>query len=140
MVLFGFLYISSMPLANLLERTELFGVSQEILEQMYLALSDLVTLIASVATHFHQAIRDMSTQSVSISIYSTFSAQIKSFHERCEGIAQSMWRHQVLAGDIEPEAGMALIPCERVSSSNSYAAWVCPVILFLTTVMYLISV
>ncbi len=106
MIVFGFLYINSIPLVNLLERTELFGVSQEILEQLSLALSDLVTLVANVATHFHEAIRQSSTQSVSINMYSTFSAKIKSFHERCEDIALSMWRHKVLADDMDPDAGI----------------------------------
>ena len=105
MILFGFLYINSIPLVNLLEQTELFGVSQEIQEQLCQALSDLVTLVASVAMHFHAAIHDASTQSVSINIYSTFSSQIKTFHDRCAAIAQSMWRHQVLAGDMDPDAG-----------------------------------
>ena len=105
MILFGFLYINSIPLVNLLEQTELFGVSQEIQEQLCQGLSDLVTLVASVAMHFHAAIHDASTQSVSINIYSTFSSQIKTFHDRCAAIAQSMWHHQVLAGDMDPDAG-----------------------------------
>jgi hypothetical protein len=105
MVVFGFLHINSIPLANLLERVELFGVSPEVLEQLSLALTDLVTLVADVATHFHEAIRHATSRSVSINIYSTFSPHIKSFREHCEEIAQSMWRHQVLADDMDPDAG-----------------------------------
>lgn len=105
MIAFGFLYINTIPLANVMERAELFEVSQEMREQLCLALSDLVTLVASVAARFQEAIREAQSQSVSINLYSTFSTQIKSFHERCEEIAQSMWRHQVLADDMDPGAG-----------------------------------
>jgi hypothetical protein len=120
MVVFGFLYINSIPLANLLERVELFGVSPELLEQLSLALADLVTLVASVATDFHEVIRDATSQSVSINIYSTFSPHIKSFRNHCEEIAQSMWRHQVLAADMDPDAGtmpMAFRPTSSLGSS-----------------------
>ena len=105
MVSFGFFYTMSMSLVNLLERTELFSVSQDIREQLVLALSDLVTLVASVATHFHKAIRGASTASVSIDIYTTFSGQIKTFQERCEKIAESVWRHQLLAEGLDAERG-----------------------------------
>lgn len=105
MISFGFFYSISMSLVNLLERTELFSVSQEIREQLVLALSDLVTLVASVATHFHKAIQDASTASVSVNMYSSFSDQIKAFHERCEKIAQSMWRHQLLVDNLDTDKG-----------------------------------
>ncbi|RDW79099.1 NACHT domain protein [Aspergillus mulundensis] len=82
MISFGFFYSISMTLVNLLERTELFGVSQEIQEQLILALSDLVTLVASVSTHFHKAIRGMTTASVSVNIYRTFPGQIETFQQR----------------------------------------------------------
>lgn len=103
---FGFFYSTSMVLVNLLERIELFNVSHEIREQLVHALTDLVTLIASVATHFHKAISGMTTASVSIDIYETFSGQIQTFRDRCEGIAESMWRYQLLKENIEGEKGM----------------------------------
>lgn len=103
---FGFFHSTSMGLVNLLERTELFGVSQEIREQLVLALSDLVTLVASVATHFHKAISGMTTDSTSIDIYEVFSIQIHTFTDRCEKISESMWRHQLLRENFEGEKGM----------------------------------
>lgn len=111
MVAFGFFYTMSMSLVNLLERTELFSVSQDIREQLVLALSDLTTLVASVATHFHKAILGASTTSVfSIDIYATFSGQIKTFQERSEKIAESMWRHQLLAENLDAERGNSSLP------------------------------
>jgi hypothetical protein len=105
MTSFRFFYTLSMSLVNLLERTELFSVAQEIREQLVLALLDLVTLVASVATHFHQAIREASTESVSVNIYSTFSGQIRAFHDRCERIAESMWSYQLLVDNQNADAG-----------------------------------
>lgn len=107
MVSFGFFYSISMTLLNLLERTELFSVSQEIQEQLTLALSDLVTLVAGVSTHFHQAISGMTTASVSVNLYRTFPGQIQTFHSRCEKIAESMWRHQLLRENLDGDKGNA---------------------------------
>lgn len=95
MVSFGFFYSMSMPLVNLLECTELFSVSQETSEQLVMALSDLVTVVASVATYFHKAIRGLTNTSVSVNIYSTFAPQIKTFLERCEKTSESMWKHEL---------------------------------------------
>ncbi|TLD15231.1 hypothetical protein PspLS_10631 [Pyricularia sp. CBS 133598] len=95
MVSFGFFYSMSVPLVNLLECTELFSVSQETSEQLVMALSDLVTVVASVATYFHKAIRGLTNTSVSVNIYSTFAPQIKTFLERCEKTSESMWKHEL---------------------------------------------
>jgi hypothetical protein len=105
MISFGFFYSISIPLANLLERTELFTVTQEVQEQLILALSDLVTLVASVSTHFHKAIRGLTTASVSVNIYRTFPGQIQTFQQRCEKIAESMWRHQLLRENLDGDKG-----------------------------------
>lgn len=107
MVSFGFFYSTSSVLVNLLERTELFDVSQEIKEQLILAMSDLVTLVASVSTHFHHAINDQTTSEASIyvDIYGTFPDKISSFRERCEKIAESMWRHQLAKDGVDTEKG-----------------------------------
>lgn len=105
MVSFGFFYSLSSTLVNLLERTPLFSVSQEIKEQLILALGDLVTLVASVSTHFHRAIRGMTSASVSVNIYDTFPGQIQSFRERCSRIAEAMWRHQLAKENIDTERG-----------------------------------
>ncbi|KAI1854293.1 hypothetical protein JX266_001434 [Neoarthrinium moseri] len=113
----GFFYSISMSLVNLLERTEMFGVSQVIREQLVLALADLVTLVASVATHFHKAISGDSDESISINIYSNFSGQIRAFEERCEKIAESMWRHQLLVDNLDAEA---------VSDVKSIKQWLTP--------------
>ncbi|KAJ5248908.1 hypothetical protein N7468_000359 [Penicillium chermesinum] len=105
MISFGFFYSTSSTLVNLLERTELFAVSQEIKEQLILALADLVTLVHSVSTHFHQAISGLTTASVSVNIYDTFPGQIQSFKDRCRKIAEAMWRHQLSRENIDTEKG-----------------------------------
>ncbi|KAL4762142.1 NACHT domain protein [Aspergillus foveolatus] len=117
MLSFGFFYSISMTLVNLLERTELFGVSQDIQEQLILALADLVTLVASVSTHFHKAIRGMTTASVSVNIYRTFPSQIQTFQQRCERIAESMWRHQLLRENLDGD---------KVSEVKAIRAWLAP--------------
>ncbi|KAH6658883.1 NACHT domain protein [Truncatella angustata] len=117
MISFGFFYGISMSLVNLLERTELFGVSQNTREQLVLAMSDLVTLVASVASYFHKAIHDASTTSVSVNIYSTFSNQIKVFNDRCERIAALMWQHQLLVENLSTE---------EASDIKSVEAWIAP--------------
>lgn len=103
---FGFFHNLSLSLDNLLQRTELFGVSQENREQLVLALTDLVHLVASVATHFHKAISGMTNDSTSIDIYEAFGPQIHQFSDRCEKIAESMWRHQLWKENFEGEKGM----------------------------------
>ncbi|KAL2826663.1 hypothetical protein BDW59DRAFT_179378 [Aspergillus cavernicola] len=91
MASFGFFYSISMSLANLLERTELFNVTQEIQEQLLFALSDLVSLVARVSTYFHKA--------------------------RCERIAESMWRHQLLRENLDGA---------RVSEVKAIRSWLAP--------------
>lgn len=110
MISFGFFYGISMNLVNLLERTELFSVSQEIKEQLVHALSDLVAMVASVATYFHKAIHDTSSTSVSVNIYSTFSTQIMAFNERCEKISLAMWQHQLREENLNVQKGMQQPP------------------------------
>ncbi|KAL2808077.1 hypothetical protein BJX63DRAFT_52411 [Aspergillus granulosus] len=117
MISFGFFYSISIPLANLLERTELFTVTQEVQEQLILAFSDLVTLVASVSTHFHNAIRGLTTASVSVNIYGTFPGQIQTFQKRCEKIAESMWRHQLLKDNLDGD---------KVSEVRSIRFWLAP--------------
>ncbi|CEJ60718.1 hypothetical protein PMG11_09281 [Penicillium brasilianum] len=117
MISFGFFYSTSSALVNLLERTELFSVSQEIKEQLILALADLVTLVASVSTHFHKAIRGLTTASVSVNIYDTFPGQIQSFRERCGKISEAMWRHQLAKENIDTE---------RVAVVKSVRSWLAP--------------
>jgi len=74
----------------------MFSVSPEIREQLVLALSDLVTLVAGVSTHFHKAISGLMTSPVSINIYSLFPVQIKAFMDRCERTGEAIWRSQLL--------------------------------------------
>jgi hypothetical protein len=138
MILFGFLYTNSIPLANLLERVELFGVSPDIVEQLGSALSDLVTLVASVAIHFQGAIRNKSTRSVSVNIYSTFSSQIKSFREGCEKVAMSMWRHQVTAEEMDHDAGIAPLPPPAPLPPTSFLRFSFFLFLFFS-VMFILS-
>ncbi|KAJ5660948.1 uncharacterized protein N7484_000320 [Penicillium longicatenatum] len=117
MTSFGFFYSTSSSLVNLLERTELFDVSQEIKEQLILALADLVTLVSSVSTHFHQAISGLTKASVSVHIYDTFPGQILAFRERCSKIAEAMWRHQLVRENIG---------AERVSVVRDVRSWLAP--------------
>ncbi|KAI0151435.1 NACHT domain protein [Pestalotiopsis sp. NC0098] len=120
MISFGFFYSISMSLVNLLERTELFSVSQDIREQLVLALSDLVNLVASVATHFHKTIHDASTTattSVSVNMYSSFSGQIKAFRDRCEKIGTAMWRHQLITNNMD---------ADNVSDVKMVKSWAMP--------------
>lgn len=93
MDLFGFFYRCSAGLGNLLDRAELFVVSSDIKDQLILALADLVTLVVCVATHFHRLL--LSSESVSVDIYSTLSSPINSFRGRCEHASELMWRHQL---------------------------------------------
>lgn len=93
MDLFGFFYRCSSGLGNLLDRGELFVVSSDIKDQLVLALADLVTLVVSVATHFHRLL--LSSESVSVDIYSTFPSQINSFRDRCEHASGLIWQHQL---------------------------------------------
>ncbi|KAJ5727408.1 hypothetical protein N7493_005228 [Penicillium malachiteum] len=117
MISFGFFYSTSSTLVNLLERTELFNVSHEIKDQLILALGDLVTLVANVSTHFHQAINKLTTASISVNIYETFSAYITTFKDRCNKIAEAMWRHQLAQQNVDTE---------RVSVVKSVRAWLAP--------------
>lgn len=118
MVSFGFFFSTSSTLVNLLERTELFAVSQEIKEQLILALADLVTLVASVSTHFHRAIRGLTTASISVNIYDTFPGQIQSFRERCGKIAESMWRHQLAKENIDTDRGKCWSSCYYIPTAE----------------------
>jgi hypothetical protein len=108
MISFGFFYSTSMKLGNLLERTELFSVSQEIREQLVLALADLVTLVASVSMHFHKAILGLTEASISIDLYKTFPGQIQTFRDRCEKISEAMWRHQLLRENLDVDKGTSI--------------------------------
>ncbi|RAH77834.1 NACHT domain protein [Aspergillus japonicus CBS 114.51] len=117
MISFGFFYSTSMALVNLLERIELFNVTQEIREQLVLALADLVTLVASVATYFHQAIRGMTGNSATVNIYAKFPGQIQAFRQRCEKIAESMWKHQLQEKGLDGA---------RVSDVKTIRSWLAP--------------
>ena len=58
-----------------------------------------------MSTHFHKAIRGLTTASVSVNIYDTFPGQIQSFRERCGKIADAMWRHQLAKENMDTERG-----------------------------------
>ncbi|KAL2167582.1 hypothetical protein VTG60DRAFT_1093 [Thermothelomyces hinnuleus] len=133
-----FFYTISMPMVNLLERTELFNVSKEIQEQLILALSDLVGLVGSVATHFRKTIEDAiskpdasgkldtsSTPISSFNLYSTFSEPIRTFRVRCERIGEIMWRYQLV---------MAKLDAEAVSDAELVKRWLAPEDRVLTSV------
>ncbi|KAJ5589423.1 hypothetical protein N7537_012101 [Penicillium hordei] len=117
MASFGFFYSTSSTLVDLLERTELFAVSQTIKDQLVEALADLVSLVAHVSTHFHQSIYALSDGSISINIYETFNGQIESFRGRCAKISDSMWRHQLVQESKDPE---------NVAVVKSVRSWLSP--------------
>ncbi|KAL5045392.1 hypothetical protein BDW71DRAFT_208465 [Aspergillus fruticulosus] len=100
---FGFFHRCSTGLENLLHRTELFAVSQSIKDQLILALADLVTLVVGVATHCHRSLGSLASESISIDIYSTFTASIASFRARCEDVSDMMWRHQLLGAGLHED-------------------------------------
>ena len=99
-----------MGLVNLLDRVELFSVSQDIKDQLVLALADLVTLVVSVATHFHKSIKSLTSESVSIDIYGTFPGPIESFRNRCQHVSESMWRHQLTREGLGGDKGTSNLP------------------------------
>lgn len=94
-----------MPFLNLLDRAELFNANHEIREQLVLALGDLVSLVANIATHFHKAIHGLNGSSVSIDIYRVFSNQIETFRQRCEKVSVSLWGQQLIKENVPPGKG-----------------------------------
>jgi hypothetical protein len=103
MDLFGFFYCCSDGLGNLLDRAELFVASSDIKDQLILALADLVTLVVSVARHFHRSL--LASELVSIDIHSTFPGPIDSFRGRCEHISELMWHHQLMREGFDGDKG-----------------------------------
>lgn len=98
--LFNFFYQRSMDIEQLLEHKELFALSQNVKDQLILALADLVTIIAGVSAHFH---KDLETSSPGISIveiHSTFEGPIESLRHRCGLASALMWEYQLLNGDV----------------------------------------
>lgn len=108
-----------MILVNILERAELFHISQDIREQLVLALGDLVVLVASVATHFHKALRGLSSAPVSINIHATFRIQIENFRGRCDKITESMWKHQFAKDDLDLSRGRFFVSAFECITSNA---------------------
>lgn len=118
MASFGFFYSTSSSLVNLLERTELFTVSQEIKDQLTEALADLVSLVAGVSTRFQLAIDALTEGSVSINVYEAFTQDIETFRDRCGKISDSMWRHQLVNERENPELGMLLLESSLIASGR----------------------
>ena len=116
MDLFGFFHRCSAGLGNLLDRAELFVASSDIKDQLILAFADLVTLIVCVATHFHRLL--LSSESVSIDIYSTFPSPIDSFRGRCEHVSELMWRHQLTREG--PDGDKGRVTSESLKSSRPF--------------------
>lgn len=117
MDLFGFFYRCSAGLGNLLDRAELFLVSSDIKDQLILALADLVTLVVCVARHFHRSL--LSSESVSIDIYSTFPSPIDSFRGRCEHVSELMWRHQLTREGFDVDKGEVQSPLIQITNSDN---------------------
>lgn len=121
MDLFGYFYRFSSGLGNLLDRAELFVVSSDIKDQLVLALADLVTLVVSVATHFHRLL--LSSESASVDIYSTFPGPIDSFRSRCEHASELIWRHELAREGIDGDKGNCIIKhSDLVPSNGDYTA------------------
>jgi hypothetical protein len=106
MNVFGFFYRCSADLGRLLNRGELFLVSGDIKDQLSLALADLVTLVAGIATSFYKAVRRLTSGSLNIDIYSEFPGPIASFRGRCERISELMWRYQLLREGYDGDKGI----------------------------------
>ncbi|KAJ5536107.1 hypothetical protein N7513_009293 [Penicillium frequentans] len=117
MDLFGFFYRCSAGLGNLLDRAELFLVSSDIKDQLILALADLVTLVVCVAKHFHRSL--LSSESVSIDIYSTFPSPIDSFRGRCEHVSELMWHHQLSREGFDVDKGEVQSPLIHMINSDN---------------------
>ncbi|KAL4918872.1 NACHT domain protein [Aspergillus aurantiobrunneus] len=119
MTTFGFFNTASSALANLLDRTELFSVSHDIREELENALGDLVTLVARVATFYHNACRQSTSEGfkVGVNLYEKFSGPINSFRQRCVKIEESMWRHQLLRDNLD---------AERLSEVKAIKSWLAP--------------
>ncbi|KAJ5286422.1 hypothetical protein N7524_001728 [Penicillium chrysogenum] len=94
--LFMFFYRFSTDLEHLLDRAELFSVSQGVKDQLILALADLVTVVVGVATYFHKSAGRLTPGSTSVEVYSTFAGPIESLRSRCELAAELLWKHQLL--------------------------------------------
>ncbi|PWY75001.1 NACHT domain protein [Aspergillus heteromorphus CBS 117.55] len=97
MTSFGFFYSTSTTLGNLLERTELFSVTNEIQRQLVQALEDLVNLVANVSSLFHQTVSRLGEDEEweYINIYEKFPTEIHRFRKCCEEISESMWQQQL---------------------------------------------
>ncbi|KAI5306247.1 hypothetical protein KEM56_001704 [Ascosphaera pollenicola] len=113
----GFFYSISQHLNLLVERAELFAISQEIRDQLIFALGDLVTLVSGVATHFHKALRGLSSAPVSINIETAFDTQIEVFNGRCDKITDAMWKNALIKDDLDPN---------RVSEIQAIHHWTEP--------------
>lgn len=109
MVSFGLFHSMSAPLVNLLERAEMFSVSQEIQEHLVLALSDLVTLVASVSGYLHKAVNGPTETSVYINLYAIFPVEIKAFVSRCEKASQSIWKNELMKEGLDSNKGELLL-------------------------------
>ena len=79
-------------------------MSKDIKDQLILALADLVTLVAGVASHFNRALQN--SQTVEIDIYHQFSESLSSFHSRCEAVSNLMWRHQLVREGLNGDKGL----------------------------------
>jgi hypothetical protein len=99
MDLFGLFCRCSADLQHLLDRAELFAVSQDIKDQLVLALADLITLVAGVSTYFRKSL--LTSESVATDIYSTFHGPIEGFHARYEHISQLLWKDQLLRDGLD---------------------------------------
>lgn len=64
-----------------------------------------MTLVAGVATHFHKALRGLSSAPVSINIETAFDSQIEVFNSRCDKITDAMWRHSLIKDDLDQNRG-----------------------------------
>lgn len=84
-------------------------MSRGIKDQVVLALADLVSLVVGVAGHFHKSLDELNpkTGSLAIDIYGTFGGSIESFRNRCENVAELMWRHQLEGEGVE---GRGMLP------------------------------
>lgn len=85
----------STPFQSILRATDL-GVSEEIVEQLALALVDLVALISSLFAQLYKAILGLGDGSFVLNdIHNQYASQIDTFQNRCERVRVAISRHRL---------------------------------------------
>lgn len=103
---FGLFNSTTIALAALLDRSELFEVSTEVREQLAMSFTDVLRLFSNVAIRYRRTVTGMTSVHSSLDLYSAFSSVIKEFRARCIHISTLMWRYQMKQSGYELEEGL----------------------------------